>query len=800
MLIQDVRHAIRKLLRHPVYATAATATLGLGVAAVVSVFSLINAIHFRPLPIPEIERLVSITEHHSENVCAGCTVGTSLATLEDWISHSSSIDAFGAYTYFDAHTVVGSDGPRRVHGAAVSATLFPMLGFRPMLGRFFGADDDRVGASPVVVVSHRLWQGALRGDSGVVGRAVSIDGASRTIVGVMPPAIDFPYESDVWLPLRPARANTARDTRNVYVIGRVAAGQTLATAEADLARLSRGIAEVFPKTNAGWSVSLAPLRQAMTADYADRYPMFALTVAFVLLVVCANVAGIELARGGERGNELALRLALGASRTRLVRQLLLETTIVASAGSAIGTIGAVWGVDLVTRLYPHLPYWVDVGIDGRVLLVSLACTLITGALTGIAPALTLTKQNLGAIYAIGARVTDGRGVRRWQSTTIVAQVAVTTMLLASAAASLQMLARLREPSLGWDPHHGLVAADLQLTGARYATASAQQELIRNVIDRAGQAPGITAAAYSLDPALPRGEGPGISTESGMVTNANVWRALGVTRSYFETLRLPLVAGRSFTAGEEREGLSAVVSEAVADSLWPRTSPLGRRFKFGAPGGQSPWLTVVGVAGNTRAARVSGWQETRYVYVPLLSWPATEIVLFARDGRDGTAALSALRSSLASVDAAQPLDRAMTVARQRAMDRQPTRLNAIVLFGFGAFALILAAVGLSVLVIHSVHARLHELGVRITLGASSASVIHTTMQRAAQLAVYGVIGGCVGAVLLSRVASSVVRGFAAPNATTIVVCGALMGAVALVSSYLPARRAAAIDPAIILRSR
>lgn len=804
-MLNDLRTALRALARAPRLAAVVALTFALGLAANTTVFAAVNALLLRPLPFPHAERLVDVHEHSETRLCAGCAVGTSWETFLDWRARTTAFDAIGAYAERDV-VLGGAPGAERVASAALSPALFPMLGAPVALGRALDAADERSGASAVVVVSHELWRRRFGGDSAAIGRTLLVNGAPHTVVGVVGPRFHFPEFAQLWTPLAASPPDGGREARDLGVVGLLRADATREAADAQLASVAAGLAEEHPRAMREWSAGVTPLRRDLAGEEASLGWALLGAVLLVQLVVCANVAGLLLARAAERRRELAVRAALGASRGRLARQLLVEVGVLATIGAGLGFWLASSAVQLAAeRAAGRIPYWIDLAVDWRVAAFCAALTVVAALASGLGIAVRASRPNLrGALQDAGPNASTTRRQGRVRTALVVTELASALVLLAAAGLLVKTVARHARPEEGALADR-LVTAEVRLLGARYADSAQVAEAATAMLGALARTPGVERAAVTrleflagfggsdrpVTLAGGRAPAPGASPRFAMVVSPD-WRA---------TRGLSLLAGRDL-ADADRAGAApvALVNAAMAERLWPGASALGQRVKLGPPDSDRPWVTVVGVLENVVNPRAARATAGSMVYVPFAQWPGRPLSVVARAASADAAARvsAAMPAALRAVLPDEPVDDAVTVARG-ARDRvAPQRLLSRVLGGFAAFAVLIAAIGVFGVVAASAAQRTREIGLRVALGATPRQVAALLSRRAGRMVAVGVGLGLVGALAASGALRALLFGADPLDLPVLLGVSALLAAVSLLAGWLPARRAARRDPVQALR--
>ncbi|MGI9041537.1 MAG: ABC transporter permease [Gemmatimonadales bacterium] len=797
-LLHDIRYAPRSLRHSPGFVAAAVLTLALAIGANTAIFSVVSGVLLRPLPFPQSERLVGVWGHHP-------AIGRETASQPDfldWRAGATSFEKMGAAAQTRA-TLTGEGEPEVLRGVRATADFLPALGVVPALGRGFLAEEES-GSASVVVLGHRFWQQRLGADPGAVGRQIQLNGRGHTIVGVLPDGHEFPWEADAWLPLA---TDTVLPRRSDFltVVGRLSPGATLARARNELRAIAGGLEEKFPDSNTGWKVELVGLQEQVVGSIRPALLVFMGAVGLVLLIACANVANLMLARLTARDREVTIRSALGASRGRLVRQLLTESLVLALAGGALGVLLAVWGVQALRSLGPDtIPRIQEIGLDWRALTFALAVSLVTGLAFGLAPALRLTGGELqGGLREGGRGSTGGSAVRRLRGGLVLAEVALAFMLLIGAGLLLRSFDRLQRVTPGFEAE-GVLTARLLLPRAKYAEDGQQIALYSQLLERLAEVPGVRAAGVVSD--APLGDSPdyiafalegAAAPDPNMVQDAEAFTA---SPGYFDALRMPLLSGRGFAAQDGPDAPPVVViNQTLARRFWPGRDPLGERITFGNPADSAAeWRTVVGVVGDIRHVSLDR-QPYGQIYLPLAQQPQRFMVIAVRSAGDPGQALGALRYTLAQLDSDLPLSEVRTMEDRIAGSLARPRVSALLLGGFAASALLLAAIGIYGVISYGVAQRTRELGIRMALGAGSTVLLRLVVIQGMAPVLAGIALGCLGAWAGGRLLQSMLFGVGANDPATFVAVAVFLTAVALAASFVPARRAARSDPMAALRA-
>jgi putative ABC transport system permease protein len=800
-LLSEFQLATRSLARSPVLAAVAVLSLALGIGANATIFSFVNGILFRPLPFAEPRQLVDVSEDNPQELCAGCAVGTSWPTVEIWRGAAKSFSALGAYRE-SAYTLAGGQEPERVGGALVSANLFPLLGVRPLLGRGFNEADDRPGAAPVVLLGHGLWVRRFGGDSAVIGNAVRVNGVQRTVVGIMPPRFRFPEFASLWLPLAPEVQNMLVGDRSLGAIGRLAPEVSLAAANLEL----RGIASRLGADRAeyrGWTNRVTPLRQDLADDTSTQGFLLALAASgFVLLIACANLANLFLARATSRARELAVRVALGASRGRIALHVLTESVLLGLAGGFVGLVLSLWGVRLITGFIDtEIPFWIRMGTDWRLLLYTLVVSLAVGVAFGALPALRASRTDLNETLKTGSLgATAGRRDSWVRGALTVAQIALAIVLLAGAGVMVKSFLIIRRTNnLGYNPA-GVLSARLELQAPRYETPAQVRLLSEQLLERLAVQPmveGVTIEqslflnSFVGDSTLVRLEG----AAAAVPMHRGPGHGAAVTPEYFRVLQIPVLSGRAITAadGPGAPGV-AVVNRQAAFLLWAAGQPIGKRLRIGS----GPWLTVVGVVGDV-VGSVFARGDAPMLYTSAAQSGERGFRVLIRYHGDAATLATTLKAVVRTIDADEPVEDVMTLEQSLAEGISPIRFMVLLLGGLSGIALALAALGIYGVMSYLVARRTRELGIRMALGAQAAQVRRYVVRRALRLALLGVLVGLPAAIGLTRVLRRLLSMVSPNDPLVFALVALLLLGIALAASWAPARRATRVDPLVALRS-
>lgn len=807
-LLRDLRSAARAIARRPGVPLLMVLTLALGIGANTAIFNLINALVLRPLPYDQPERLVAL--HETQRAHGSEWDPISTLNLRDWRRGLDELDAIGAFSRANFNVGVGSR-PVWVEGARVEASLFPLLGVQPPVGRTFSPDEDRPNADRVVLLSHALWQRQYSGDDDVVGRSLRLDGVPHTIVGVMPERFAFPESAQLWTPLALDWDEGPRDARWLNAIGRLAPGTGLVQAQAALDTLAEALAARHPDTNRGIGGKARPLAEELMPREARAGLVLMLGAAgFVLLLICANLVSLLTVRVMSRWREYALRASLGARRWQLIRQLLLESVFIAVLGGVLAVVCSVYAVDLMLAAIPvAIPFWVRLELDTSVLVYTLGVAVVSGVLFGLLPALRVTSPKAMAHLREDGRGSMGKAGSRLRSVLVIAELAVCGVLLVSSLLLARSFYRMQDTDRGYQSDKR-VTLQLALTSATYDAPAVRQQWVDNLLRETRALAGIEAAdVVDHLPTSPYGfDGARIAVEDRPVEPGDepIAARSAVTQGYFDTLSIPVRTGRAFTVDEVTEGRPvAVISASLAEQLWPERDPLGRRLRFAGAVGEAeerPWLSVVGVVGDTRQVyRMGGldqWPE-RQVYVPFARTDKRTVTLVARTAGAPLQAVAPIQERILAIDRDLPPFNVYSLEQVQGQVEWLPRFWTKVFSVFALFGLAVTAIGLYGLIANTAAQRSRELGIRLALGAVPSSLMLLPVKQGMRLAGIGLLFGIVGSFGIGRVMASALHGVEPldPVVYTVVI-GAILSIVALASA-VPAIRILRLDLTRTLRA-
>jgi len=805
-LLEDIRFGVRLLCKNPGFTTVAVLTLALGIGANAAVFSVVYAVLLRPLPYKEPSRLVVLNETTPK---VG-VVSVSYPNFSDWRAASHTFSQMAA-VYAVGFNLAGVTQPENISGDAVSPNFLSMMGVRPILGRDFDAAEEKAGTAPVVLLSYALWQSHLGGDRNAVGKAITLDGRSFTIVGVLPPSYRSLDMTDVMLPIgvwatdNAERVKERGERGDMVVIGRLAPSVTFAQARAEMEGIAARLAKQYPASNDQFSVALLPIREAFVGDVKTAILVLFGAVLFVLLIACANVANLFLVRGASRTKEVALRIAFGATRVRIVRQLLTESFILACFGGVVGVALAMGGIRGMAQLIsPDMLSGTIVNLNGAVLLFVGGVVLLAAFIFGLAPALHSTKPDVQSELKEGGRTSSaGASQNRLRGALVVAETSLALVLLIGAGLMMKSLYRLLEVDPGFRPDRVLTMG-IDLRTQQYSKDPAVLNFWQQLLDRVRVLPSVESAAVGTVIPLTDSHSRADITIEGMAlpTPGNYPHpdVHIVSPGYVKTLGISLLRGRTFTDEDsENAPLVGMINAMVARRFFQNEDPVGKRFMFGHPLATNPpkWHTIVGVVGDTRLYGLAN--PARFeVYVPLRQNAESGMALVVKSGADPRALTSAIRESVQSIDKDQPI-RAISTMKELLSNSVATRRMTLVLLGlFSGLALILGAIGIYGVISYSVAQRTHEIGIRMALGAPRRDVFRLVVGQGLRLAGIGIAIGIVGAFGLARLMSSLLYGISAGDLATFAGVSILLALVAVLACYVPARRAMRVDPTVALR--
>jgi putative ABC transport system permease protein len=810
-LLQDLRFALRQFRKSPGFTAVAVATLALGIGANTAIFSVVNGVLLRPLAFKDADRLVRVWHVPPPKSFPGMpTFSVSAANYLDWERQNQVFTGMAIYS-FHGFTFTGTNKPEQVDACAASSGFFSTLGIPPLLGRVFAPDEDQPGRSNVVVLSHRLWQEHFGSNPAIVGQNIQLDGQSYLVAGVMPATFQFPEFAQMWTPIAwTDKEKSVRGEHHSVVIARLKPGIDVTQAQAEMNTISSRLEQQYPEDNKGWGAVVVPLHDDLVSDVRPALLLLLGAVAFVLLIASVNVANLALARTLSRRKEIAIRTALGASSAHVLRQILTECVVLALAGGAVGLTFANAGVRLIMAfLADKLPHSMEVGMDAKVLAFTAVISVASGILAGILPALRLTRGNVSQSLKAGLGHTDADSSgHRTRSILVVSEVALSLMLLVGAGLMIRSFQKLHRVNPGFDSRNVLTMTAM-VSRAKFPTPAQQVSFFEQVLERVRTLPGVESAGVVDDipldnggshqpvaiegrPILPMSEQPEVDVR---LTSAG----------YMSALHIPVVRGRDFN-DTDIAGRPAVIliSESMARRFWPGEEALGKRLTLTfTPGAVRE---VVGVVGDVKLDGLDQTRPSATLYVPLdqVSTPATgewssfPMTLVVRSASASTGLVSAVSNVVHDVDREMPVRDILTMEDLVANSVTQQRFNMLLLGAFAGLAVLLAAVGIYSVLSYSVKRSVREIGIRLALGARVGDVLRMVVLEGMKPTLLGVVVGTVGALALGRALSSLIYEVKPTDPLTFLAVTALLAAIALLATIIPAYRAAKVDPMVALR--
>jgi predicted permease len=805
-LLQDLRFAARMLVKDRWFTAVAAAALGLGIGVNTTVFTFVNAVLIRGLPFPNSHEIVYVATHDTTRDESDRSQA-SWQEFEEWRAKARSFSGLAAFRFVQLN-VSDSDHPaERVSAASVTANAFSVLGQQPFLGRDFAPGEDAAGANPVVLLGYRVWKNRYGSDPNVIGRSLKLNEVAHTIVGVMPEGMRFPTNADLWRPLLPATGDATRSRFN-GAFGRLAPGVTWKQAEGEMLTISRELQTIYPETNKNIESRLMTFNERFNGGPIRLVFLSLLgAVGFVLLIACANVANLLLARSAYRAREMAVRTALGARRARIVRQLLIESVLLAALGGVLGMALTVIGVRVFDSAVSDVgkPYWIVFSLDWSVFGYFAAICLATGIVFGLAPALQVSKTNLNDLMKEGGRGQSGGARARWlTSSLVVFELALTLALLTGAGLMARSFLKLYSLDLGFDTSH-LLTLRTQLVESKYPKVEARQVFLRTLRERIQALPGVTGTA--LASTFPLGgagslkfeiEGRPVASEASQARTSMI----DVGPGYFETLGVTLQRGRAFTDGDGAPGAEVIViNQRFATQFLPNEDPLGKRIRvMEGPKEDQPgkWLTVVGVSPTIRQGELQALEPAAVIYRPSSMGSLLGTGMIVRTSGDPAATTNAVREAARALDPDQPLFAVNALDDVIAEARWPYRVFGTLFVIFAVIALVLSSVGIYAITSYSVSQRTAELGLRLALGAQGSQISWLILKTGFVQLALGIVIGLAAAYGVSQVLKSVVAQIPAVDPITFIAITLLLTVVMLTACLIPARRATRMDPLAALR--
>jgi putative ABC transport system permease protein len=804
-VLQDIRYGLRLLVKRPGFTFVAIITLALGIGANTAIFSVVNGVLLRPLPYRDANRIAVIQEISKE----GKRIQVTAANFLDWRNQSTVFEHLAAILQRTAN-LAGTDDAERINLAMTSADFFDVFGVQPVGGRFFIAEDEQAGHPAIVVISHGLWQRRFGADPAIIGRSLILDGNSYTVAGIAPAGFQYPDKTDAWVPpfkLVPTLSETmdinrARGFGFLSTVALLKPNVTLEQARAEIESITARLRAQYPETNNNRFDRVVTLHANIVGDTSTVLWLLLGAVGFVLLIACANVANLMLVRATGRQKEIAIRTALGASRLRIMRQLLTESLLLALNGGALGLLLALWGVDLLTRLLPKdFPRLADISLNLAVLGFTLLVSLITGIVFGFAPAWQVSRINLQESLKENARGTTG-GRSRLRSLFVVAEITLSLVLLVGAGLLLRSFLRLEAVNTGFNAEQVLTLR-LSPSGTNFAQDPQYVAYFQQVEERLRTLPGVEDVGTINTLPLEKGPTAAFQVEGRAPLPKDQWPPVNyraVSPGYFRALNIPILQGRGFDA---RDNLSApmvvLINQATADQEFAGANPVGKRINMGGVdrNNQPIWIEIVGVVGNVRSLELQE-PPVPEIYTCALQDPFISMAIVVRTAVEPAALTATVRQAAQEIDKAQPVSDVRTMENIVSEAVTQPRFNLMLLGIFGVIALVLSASGIYGVMAYTVSQRTHEIGVRMALGARHGDVLRMVMGQGLRLTAAGIGGGLLAALMLTRYLSSLLFGVSATDTLTFAVVALFLAGVALAACFVPARRAAKTDPMVALR--
>jgi putative ABC transport system permease protein len=809
-LSQDFRYGLRVLRKNPGFAIVAILVLGLGIGANTAIFSVVNTVLLRPLPFEDPARIVHVWHVPPPKSFPGMTrFSVSTANYIDWRKQNNVFENMAMYTG-SSMNLTGGDKAESLVGAAVEPSFFSVLGVKPLLGRTFLSGEEVVGHNHKVVLTHAFWQSRFGGDRSIVGKQITLNDEPYTVIGVMGPGFMYPmWEEKVWIPLTWSdKQRAVRGEHHSMVLARLKPGVDIKQAQAEMSTISDRLARQYPEDDKDWGAVVVPLREDIVGDVRPALLVLLGAVAFVLLIACANVANLLLARALARTKEIAIRTALGASRARLMQQLMFETILLALGGGVAGLLVANFGVDLIVHfLAQQLPRATEISLDASVLGFTLAISLVTGIIAGIVPAWKLSKANVNKTLKQGLGRAGDSGGNRTRSVLVVCEVALSLVLLAGAGLMIRSLWNLRNTNPGFDSRNVLTFS-LPIPRTRYKSPAEEINFWSQVLGKMRALPGVETAAAVDDLPFNGGSHQPIAIEGRPAVAMSEQPEVDVrviSTGYLRAMHIPVVRGRDFNDSDSADKPGAIlISDAMAKRFWPNEDAVGKRLTLTfAPG---KIREVVGIVGDVKLDGLDQIETNSAIYEPLTQisappsgeWRSFGLDVVVRTTTPPATLISAVTNSVHEIDPQQAVAHVMTMDQFMAESISPQRFNMLLLATFAGLALVLAAIGIYSVLSYAVRRRVREIGIRMALGAQIRDVLRLVVFEGMKPAIAGMAIGLTGALLLGRVLAKLVFGVKTTDPATFTAVSILLLAVALLATAVPAYRATRVDPMRTLR--
>jgi putative ABC transport system permease protein len=799
---RDVRLGVRSLVHSPIFTVVTVLSLALGIGANTAIFSVVNGLLLRPLPYPEAEQIVDVWHTPPQQAFPGLDrFSVSPANYIDWKAQSSTFEQMAVYTYTGLSLSTSND-PLPLIGAAVSSDFFSVLRTNPMQGRGFTPDEERVGSDQVVVISHGLWQRAFGANPNIMGQTLTLNSRGFTVVGIMPAGFEFPREADLWVPL--AWDDKERQIRSIHdylVVARLKQNVSLDQAQAEMSTISSRLEQQYPEENSGWGARVIPLREDLVGNIRLALLVLFSAVGFVLLIACANVANLMLARGANRRKEMAVRVALGAGRARLVRQLLTESVLLAVTGGLLGLLLAVWGSKMLVKL-GSLPNAGEIGIDTWALGFTLLVSFAAGIIIGIVPALQFTRTNISETLKQGAGRTGGSPIKQHtRKALVISEVALSLVLLIGAGLMIRSFWKLQNVNPGFDTSNALTMS-VVLTPSRYSEPHQMLAFFDRALEQIRSVPGVVSVGTTTTIPLAGGGSTQPFTVEGRPAGTIAEQPMAQTRyispDYFRAIGIPLRQGRFFSDYDRDKSVPVVIiSEAMARRFWPGENPIGKRLTPSFHSEQGA-REIVGIVGDVKSSGLEV-DSAAMMYLPFRQSPRPFLSFVVRTASNPESLIQPVSRAIYSIDKDQALTDVQTLDQVLVASLSGRRFNMTLLLTFAGVALLLAAVGVYGVMNYTVTLRRRELGIRMALGAKATDVLRLVLRQGLTLTLIGVGAGLISAYALTRLMATLLYGVTATDYLTFITVPAVLIAVGLLASYVPARRATKVNPTIALRT-
>jgi putative ABC transport system permease protein len=795
-LWQDLRYGIRLLLKNPGFTLVAILALTLGIGATSAIFSVVNSVLLRPLPYEDSDRLVFLSERSTQ--LEGMSI--SYPNFIDWRQQNEVFEKIGVYRRRD-YNLTGVGEPERLTGGIVSADLFAVLRVKPVIGRLFTNDEDKPGANPVALLSHGLWQRRFGGDPAILNRSLTFNGVSFTVIGIMPPEYRFPSRVELWTPVGQESGQQGWQNRGnhpgLYGVARLKPGVTIEQARANMEMIAVNLEKQYPQSNTGNRISVIPMIEIIVRDVRQRLYVLLAAVGFVLLIACANVANLLLARATTRQKEMALRTALGASRWRVIRQLLTESVLLSLIGGGLGLLLAKWGVKAILAISPNsIPRAQEIGLDGRVVAFTVLISVLTGLVFGLVPALQASRVDLNEALKDAGRGSTGK--RHWfRSGLVVAEIMLTLVLLVGAGLLIRSFYHLQKVDPGFIVDN-LLTFNLALPQAKYPDEQRKTDFFDQVLQKIRVLPGVEAAGMASG--LPLGNN---GWQSGFTIEGRpdpppgqnpLTEVAYVSPGYFSAMRMTMLNGRNFTEQDAKGAPRVtVIDEEFARRHWPDANPIGQQIRVGG----NP-VTIIGIVRRVKMEGLATDSNRVQSYYPHKQMPLGSMTFVIRTQGDPASLASSARQQVQSVDKDQPISLVQTMEKIWDDSIAPEKLNLMLLVIFAGVALALAAIGIYGVMAYSVTQRTHEIGIRMALGAQQSDILKNIVGQGMLLAFIGIVIGLGVAYGMTRLMKSLLFGVSASDPLTFSAVALVLILIALLACFFPARKAMKVDPIVALR--